>query len=79
MQTASACLKLQKMELNTFVQLSSVLYVRYCIRSTAGYDAGSNKQPLKRDIKVLGCYFSMLIGVSNLVSPAADLIYILIL
>jgi hypothetical protein len=64
------------MELNTFAQLSFILYVRYCTRSTADYDAGSNQQPMKRHIKVLGCYFSILIGVSNLVPPAADLTYI---
>jgi hypothetical protein len=47
------------MELNTFVQLSFILYVRHCIRSTADYDAGIHQQLLKRHIKVPGCYFSI--------------------
>lgn len=71
-ENAIPCWKLQKMELNTFVQLS-ILFVRHCMRSSADYDASSHQQLLKRHIKVPGCYFSVLIWDSNMVPPTADL------
>jgi hypothetical protein len=56
-ETASPCWKLQKMELNRFVQLSFILYMRHCIRSTADYDTGIHQQLLKRHIEVPGTWF----------------------
>jgi len=72
-ENASPCWKLQKMEMDTFVQLSFILFVRHCIRSSADYDAGSHQQLLKRHIKVPGCYCSIPIWDSNMVPPTADL------